>query len=176
MPFFGKPSSNWRRASEFVLQQNIIIRLNDLFYRKDVRYSMIFVNVIATPLLASSASEDTEKATAKQAESKLHEAAALIVAETTLIPALSNFIEGLTRAAGFFQVVETEIQSCAEKVEKNMESPKRLHYKRVSIEAKDIRSLCQASPPYCRPFAPTSRQFQTKAPTKTTLTGGWRSN
>ena len=53
-----------------------------------------FVNVIATPLLASSASEDTEKATAKQAESKLHEAAALIVAET-LIPALSNFIEGL---------------------------------------------------------------------------------
>ena len=50
--------------------------------------------LIATPLLASFATEDTAKAIAKQAESKLHETAALIVAET-LIPALSNFIEGL---------------------------------------------------------------------------------
>ena len=50
------------------------------------------------------------KAIAKQAESEVQGAAALVVVET-LIPALSNFIDGLTKAAGFFQNMEMELQS-----------------------------------------------------------------
>ena len=98
------------------------------------------VNVIATPLLADSAEEDVAKAIAKKAESEIHEAAALIVANT-LIPALSNFISGLEKAAGFFEVMETELKSYEED---SSEPPKRLHYKRISNDAKEIKSLCQA--------------------------------
>jgi hypothetical protein len=74
-----------------------------------------FINVIATPLLASLANDDLAKAVAKKAESKIQEAAALVV-KSTLIPALTNFIEGLTKAAGFFQVMETELQSFGKKI------------------------------------------------------------
>jgi hypothetical protein len=100
-----------------------------------------FVNLIASPLLASSADDDMAKAVAKQAESNIQEAAALVVAET-LIPALTNFIEGLTKAAGFFQVMETELQSFEEK--SASESPKKLHYMRIRNEAKELKYLCQA--------------------------------
>jgi hypothetical protein len=100
-----------------------------------------FINVIATPLLASLANDDLAKAVAKKAESKIQEAAALVV-KNTLIPALTNFIEGLTKAAGFFQVIETELQSFQEK--SGIESPKKLHYMRIRNEAKELKSLCQA--------------------------------
>ena len=82
------------------------------------------------------------KAIAKQAESEVQGAAALVVAET-LIPALSNFIDGLTKAAGFFQSVEMELQSFVENTSKSIDSPKRLHYRRMKNEAKDLKPLCQ---------------------------------
>jgi hypothetical protein len=100
-----------------------------------------YVNVIATPLLALSANDDLAKAVAKQAESEIQATAALVV-KSTLIPALTNFIEGLTKAAGFFQVMETELQSFQEK--SGIESPKKLHYMRIRNEAKELKSLCQA--------------------------------
>ncbi|CAB4002726.1 Hypothetical predicted protein [Paramuricea clavata] len=100
-----------------------------------------YVNMIAIPLLALSANDDMAKAVAKQSESSIQEAAALVVAET-LIPALTNFIEGLTKAAGFFQVMETELQSFEEN--SAIESPKKLHYMRIRNEAKELKSLCQA--------------------------------
>ena len=83
------------------------------------------------------------KAIAKQAESEVQGAAALVVAET-LIPALSNFIDGLTKAAGFFQSMEMELQSFVENTSNSIDSPKRLHYLRMKNEAKDLKSLCQA--------------------------------
>ena len=57
---------------------------------------------------------------------------------------MSIFIDGLTKAAGFFQVIENELQSFEEKAGENIEIPKRLHYKRMSNEAKDMKSLCKA--------------------------------
>ena len=109
-------------------------------------FALVFVpgvNLIATPLLQAAADEDTVKAVAKQAQAKVHEAATLTVAEV-LIPALSRFIEGLTKAAGFFQVMEMELESFEGKAGKNIESPKLLHYKVMSKEAKEIKSLCQS--------------------------------
>lgn len=68
---------------------------------------------------------------------------ALVVANT-LIPALSHFIDGLKNAAGFFQIMEKELQSFEGKAGKNVESPKKLHYKVMRKEAKEMKSLCQA--------------------------------
>ncbi|XP_028413053.1 uncharacterized protein LOC114535913 [Dendronephthya gigantea] len=101
-----------------------------------------FVNVIATPILEAQADSDLAKAVAAAQQSKVNEAATIVVAHT-LIPALSNFINGLTKAAGFFQVMEHELELFGEKAEKGVASPKRLHYKVMSKEAKEIQSLCQ---------------------------------
>ena len=101
------------------------------------------INLIACPLLESSAKEDTVRAIAQGAESKLNEAAALVVANT-LIPALSHFINGLKSAAGFFQTMEKELQTFEDKAARNMESPKQLHYKVMSKKAAEMKSLCQA--------------------------------
>ena len=100
------------------------------------------VSLIAVPLLNMAAEGFKVKAIAKQAESDVQGAAALVVAET-LMPALSNFIAGLTRAAGFFQIMEMEMKSFVETTSKSADSPKQLHYKRVKNEAKDLKSLCQ---------------------------------
>ena len=101
------------------------------------------VNAIATPLLGLAANLDSAKAIAKDAESKIHEAAALVVAHT-LIPALSNFIDGLAKAAGFFSVMEQELGAFEGKAEKATKSPKQLYYKVMSKEAGNMVSLCQA--------------------------------
>jgi hypothetical protein len=101
------------------------------------------VNLIACPYFASLAREDTVKAIAKSRQADVNGAAALVVANT-LIPALSKFIDGLNKAARFFQVMEKELQSFEGKAGKNIESPKQLHYKVMSKAAKEMKALCQA--------------------------------
>ncbi len=103
------------------------------------------VNMIACPLLKLSADVDTATAIAKTAESSIHEAAALAVSET-LIPALSNFIEGLTKAAELFQIMEIQLKSFGEEGEDSKgsekESRKKIHYKMMSKKAKKINPSC----------------------------------
>ena len=77
------------------------------------------------------------------AESKINGAAALVVAHT-LIPALSNFIDVLKKAIGFFLVMEQELGSFEIKAGKAKKSPKQLYYKVMGKEAGNITSLCQA--------------------------------
>ncbi len=102
------------------------------------------VNMIACPLLKLSADVDTAKAL-KPAESNIHEAAALAVSET-LIPALSNFIEGLDRAAGLFENMEKQLKSFETKGEDSkgfeIESLKKIHYKIMREKAKKINPSC----------------------------------
>ena len=87
-----------------------------------------FVNVIASPILLSSADEDLADAVAKGAEARVQEAASFTVSHT-LIPALQCFIEGLSAAAGFFSVMEQELTKLEGKAGKSLENPKKLHYK-----------------------------------------------
>ena len=101
------------------------------------------VNLIACPYFVFLAREDTVKAIAKSGQADVNGAAALVVANT-LIPALPKFIDGLKKAAGFFQVMEKELQSFEGKAGKNIESPKQLHYKVMSKAAKEMKALCQA--------------------------------
>ena len=133
------------------------------------------VNVIGLPLLSSLAAVDMVKAVAKQAESEVQEAVALVVAET-LTPALSNFIDGLTRAAGFFQSMEMELQSFLENTSKSMDSPKRLHHRRIKNEAKNLKSLCQVFYAVLPAVRTDFEAIPTEEQTKISLTSGWRNN
>ena len=102
-----------------------------------------FVGVIAAPLLVASSNSDLVQAVAKGAESKIQEAASLTVSKT-LIPALEAFIGGITKAAGFFSIMENELKKFEGNAYKVQQSPKKLYYKMMNKQAKEMRSICQA--------------------------------
>ncbi|KAK3738576.1 hypothetical protein QZH41_001184 [Actinostola sp. cb2023] len=102
-----------------------------------------FVNIFASPALAASADEDMAEATANCAQAKLQEAAALLVKEE-LIPCLNAFISGLEKVAGFFSIVENQLQQFIGKGEKSQENPKKLHYTMMKKKAKEMRSNCDS--------------------------------
>ncbi|KAK3738579.1 hypothetical protein QZH41_009999, partial [Actinostola sp. cb2023] len=101
------------------------------------------VNLIASPLLLASANKDMAEATASCAQAKLQEAAALLVKEE-LIPCLKAFISGLEKVAGFFSIMENQLQQFIGKGEKSQENPKKLHYTMMKKKAKELRSNCQS--------------------------------
>ena len=100
------------------------------------------INAIATPLLAAGADSDVAKAVAKGKQAQIAEAASITVG-TVLIPALEHFIDGLRKAAGFFAVMEQELRKFEGKAEKAKDNPKKLYYKVMNKEAKDMKSICQ---------------------------------
>ena len=100
------------------------------------------VNMIATPLLAASAESDLAEAVAKGKQAQIAEAASITVG-TVLIPALEHFRDGLRKAAGFFSVMEQELRKFEGKAEKAKDDPKKLYYKVMNKEAKDMKSICQ---------------------------------
>lgn len=102
-----------------------------------------YVSAIAIPLLAASAHSNTVEAIAKGAESQIQESASLVVSNT-LIPALENFIDGLHNAAGFFSIVENELKKFEGQAHKSQEDPKKLYYKMMNNEAKEMKSICRA--------------------------------
>ena len=64
-----------------------------------------FVNLIATPALACSAASDIQEATRQGSLAEVQEEAARKVIGT-LISALKDFVAGVSKAAGFFSVME----------------------------------------------------------------------
>lgn len=100
------------------------------------------INAIATPLLAAGADSDVAKAVAKGKQAQIAEAASITVG-TVLIPALEHFIDGLRKAAGFFSVMEQELRKFEGKAEKAKGDRKKLYYKVMNKEAKDMKSICQ---------------------------------
>ena len=61
----------------------------------------------------------------------------------TFIPALENFVAGVSKAAGSFSVVEQELKKFEGKAEKGKDTRKFLHYKVMKKEAKDIKTICR---------------------------------
>ena len=100
------------------------------------------VNLIASPILSASAESDLADAVAKGCEAKVQEAAAIAV-RYTLIPALKDFIDGISSAAAFFAVMEQELKKFEGKAEQNKSASKELHYKIMKAQASDMKSLCQ---------------------------------
>ena len=98
---------------------------------------------ILQSVMEGEAAKDMLEAVAHKAEAEIQEAATTAVRDT-LIPALERFIEGITKAAGFFSVMEQEIRKFESKAEKSTKDPKKLYYKVMNKQAKDMKSICQA--------------------------------
>ena len=101
-----------------------------------------FVNLIATPALASSAASDIEEATRQDTLAEVQEETARKVSGT-LIPALKDIVSGVSKVAGFFSVMEQEWKKFEGKAEKGKDTRKFLHYKVMKKEAKDMKSICR---------------------------------
>ena len=67
------------------------------------------VNLIAPPIFAAQAKKSYVGAVAAIKNREVNQEAASIV-QDNLIPALSNFIKGLEKIAGFFQILETDLK------------------------------------------------------------------
>jgi len=100
------------------------------------------VNIIATPLLACSALSDMAEAVSKGKQADIQGAASITVSQA-LIPALEAFIDGIRKAAGFFSVMEQELKTFESKANNFRLDPKKLHYKVMKKEAKDMKSTCE---------------------------------
>ncbi len=82
---------------------------------------------------------------------KRQDEAELIATEfKTLTPALTNFINGLTKAAGFVEIMEIELESFQKMAENDKESRKRIHYKMMKEKAKKITPSFYAALPVIR--------------------------
>ena len=101
-----------------------------------------FVNLIASPMLFAAAESDMASAVAKGCEAKVQEAATITV-RYTLIPALKGFINGISNAAAFFSVMEQELKKFEGKAEKSGSNSKKLYYRVMKTQAKDMKTLCQ---------------------------------
>ncbi|XP_054760962.2 uncharacterized protein LOC129267259 [Lytechinus pictus] len=100
-----------------------------------------FINVIAVPLLAVSASTDLAEAVATGEEGDIQARAAIAIKEC-LVPALKNLIDGLEAAAGFFSVMENELAKFEGKANEALENKLMLHYKLMKKEAEKMDGLC----------------------------------
>lgn len=100
------------------------------------------VNLIVPPLLQDSAGSDLAKAVAKGQQAQIQEAASIAVGQA-LIPALEAFIDGIRKAAGFFSVMEQELRKFECIAERVKDDPRKLYYKVMNKEAKDMKSICQ---------------------------------
>ena len=100
------------------------------------------LNVIASPILNAVAESNLAEAIAKGSEAKVQEGAVVAVSET-LIPALTRFISGISAAASFFSVMEQELKKFEGKAEQSKSDSKKLYYKVMKAQARDMKSLCQ---------------------------------
>ena len=66
-----------------------------------------------------------------------------LLASLGLIPALDRFIDGLIKAAAFFSIMEQKLRNFEGKAEKAQGTPKKLYYKVMNKEGKDMKSICQ---------------------------------
>lgn len=101
-----------------------------------------FVNLVASPALACAAESDILEATRQGALAEVQKDAASKVSGT-LIPALQDFVAGVTKAAVFFSVMEQEFRKFEGKAEKGNDYRKFLHYKVMKKEASDMKSICR---------------------------------
>ena len=99
------------------------------------------VGDIASVILTAFGDSDIAKAMAMIQQSKIDEAAALVV-EHTLIPAIQDFLKGLSAAAGFFQVVEEDLKDFGGKAETAEDDPSKLYFLVMKHDAQSIQNLC----------------------------------
>ena len=97
---------------------------------------------IACPILSAFGDKDLAEATAAGEQAKIVEAAALAVREV-LIPAFEAFIDGISKAAHFFSIMENELQKFENTAKRSEDDPQFIFFKIMNVEAKDMKSVCQ---------------------------------
>ena len=100
------------------------------------------VGTIAGGILHAAGDKNLAEAVATGNHAKIQEAAALAVREA-LIPAFEAFIGGISKAAGFFSVMEHELQKFENNAKRSEDDPQFIFFKVMKVEAKDIKSVCQ---------------------------------
>ena len=100
------------------------------------------IGAIAGGILHAAGDKNLAEAVATGNHAKIQEAAALAVREA-LIPAFEAFIGGISKAAGFFSVMEHELQKFENNAKKSEDDPQFIFFKVMSVEAKDMKSICQ---------------------------------
>lgn len=61
----------------------------------------------------------------------------------TLVSALKDFVAGVSKAAGFFSVMEQELKNSKCKAQEGKDARKFLYYNVMKKEAKDMKSICR---------------------------------
>ena len=100
------------------------------------------LNFLIVPVLLHAAHSDLLEATAKGYEAKVQEAAANTVSNT-MIPAMMGILSGISKVAGFFSVMQQELKKFEGKAEKRMSDRKKLYYKVMKAQARDVKTLCR---------------------------------
>ena len=100
------------------------------------------VNIVAAPALTSAAMSDIQEV-ARQGRLAMFQKDAASKVSGKLIPALQDFVAGVSKAAGFFSVMEQEFRKFKGKAEKGNDDRKFLHYKVMKKEASDMKSICR---------------------------------
>ena len=99
------------------------------------------IGSIASAILSSKGQTALAQAMADEQESKIDEAAAVAV-KHTLIPAIQHFLNGLSAAAGFFQVVESHLKTFEDFAKEGEDDPMKLYFLMMKHESETIQGLC----------------------------------
>jgi len=97
-----------------------------------------FIAAIASPILGVQ-SEDDYTESLKNAEQARIAASAATVLKEVLIGAIKNFIEALTAIAGFFAILESELDILARTLDDEV---KLVHYLKCKARAAEIVTSC----------------------------------
>jgi len=107
----------------------------------------LFVPVIGWAFIPSALRDYREwrseqvKAIAAESEEKMAAAATMTVTDT-LIPAILQFINIMEDLAGFFKVLNTEVQAFSETGEDALQDKKKRHFKLMHMKASGIQEKC----------------------------------
>ena len=109
------------------------------------------VGTIAAGVLTAINDTQLEEVTALQKESELIVAAATLI-QDQITKALENFVAAMEKIAGFFNLLESEIRTFADRADEAAQQATKLHYLKLKNRAKDIVQHCN----YYIQFIPAS--------------------
>ena len=101
-----------------------------------------FIGTIANIILNAEIDKDLAEAIAAGKQAEVEGAAAWAV-EGTLIPAFKAFIGGISKAAGFFSVMEHELITFENNAKESEDDPRFFFFTVMKVEAKDMKSICR---------------------------------
>jgi len=101
-----------------------------------------FIGAIVSPILAASGDSEAEEAKLDMKEAKMTEAGATLV-KNSLLPALEDFIAGLLDAAGFFEVLISDIEIFISHGTQP-DPTKRLYFFMMKGEAAEMKDNCDS--------------------------------